>query len=143
MRVNDHITTQYDFQKAVANRRRAINTQPGLSEERRNELLANLEETVLSDLFEELLVRSRAAQLGIVVTDFELDQIIAEMREANNLENDAQLEQALIAEGLTLNDLRERYRVEDIRRSARRTRSALAGRYQRRRAAGAVRRQPR
>jgi foldase protein PrsA len=117
MRVNDHIATQYDFQKQLANRRRAINTQAGLSEERRNELLEKLDETVLSDLFEELLVRSRAAQLGIVVTDFELDQVIAEMRKANNLENDAQLEQALTAEGLTLADLRERYRIEDTRRS--------------------------
>lgn len=116
-RVNDHIATSYDYQRAVADRKRAINSQPGLTAERREELLENVEERVMSDLFEELLVRSRADQLGLAVTDFEVDQMIAEMRQANGIENDEQLQSALSREGMTLNDLRERFRLEETRRA--------------------------
>lgn len=115
LRVNDSIATEYDYQTRLAERMRAINNAPDLEPERREKLLAEASKMSLGSIFNELLISSRAKQLGIAVTDFEVDEAINQMRQANGLEDDRTFQGALQQEGMAYEDLRDQYRREQER----------------------------
>ena len=107
LRVNDRIATSWDYQLRRAEKMQMIQAAESLPAERRQRMLANVGVSTLDDMFEEMLMLSRADQLGIRVTEADLDRGVASTRENNGIETDEQFEQALKASGMTLQQFRD------------------------------------
>jgi hypothetical protein len=90
LRVNDRIATTYDYQVRRAASVKSIRDSPSLTEEQKQEYLSRVGEETMSTLFEELLLLSRADQLGI--------------------ETQEDFQAALRASGMTMQELRDQYR---------------------------------
>ncbi len=110
VRVNDRIATMVDFQSQLAERRQAILAEPSLTDSRRQQALAEAGRQVLTDIYSDLLLLSRADQLAARVTDADVERAMATQRERMGLETEEQMQQALAASGLTEERLRERMR---------------------------------
>jgi peptidyl-prolyl cis-trans isomerase SurA len=110
LRVNDRIATLIDFQRQLGERRQAVLTAPDLDAERRQALLADLGRTVMAEMYEELLLLSRADQLGAKTTQIEVDEAVASMRQRMGLTSDEEYHRSLQSAGLTDKSLRERLR---------------------------------
>lgn len=111
VRVNDRIATMADFERQLIERRQAILAEQGLSESRRQELLASAGRDVFTEIYQELLLLSRSDQMGAKVTDADVDHALAQTRERMGLQTDEQLHQALLTSGLTEASLRERLKL--------------------------------
>jgi peptidyl-prolyl cis-trans isomerase SurA len=88
LRVNDRIATLYDYELAKQDRL-AMLARTEMPEARKQEILATLGEAVMKDLFDEMLILSRADQLDI------------------RIETEEQFQSALISNQMTLESLRE------------------------------------
>jgi parvulin-like peptidyl-prolyl isomerase len=110
VRVNDRIATMVDFERQLSERKQALANDPALSGARRQEALDNAGREVLTDIYQELLLLSRADQLGARITEADVDKAIAQTRERMGLESDQQFQQALVAGGLSEAALRDRLR---------------------------------
>lgn len=109
LRVNDHILTLYDYKDRYNNRLRAMRAAE-MPETRRAEILSTLGETVFREMFDELLMLSRASHLKVEVTEEMVDASVSRMREANDLTDQAAFEAALAQAGMNEADLREQSR---------------------------------
>jgi peptidyl-prolyl cis-trans isomerase SurA len=109
LRVNDHIATLYDYKQRYSARLRGVEA-ADLSETERAEALATLGESVFRDMFDELLLLSRASHLRVEVTEAMVDDAVQRMREANRLNDQEAFESALAQAGMTRTDLREQAR---------------------------------
>ncbi|HYG64596.1 MAG TPA: peptidyl-prolyl cis-trans isomerase [Thermoanaerobaculia bacterium] len=109
LRINDQIATLYDYQQRRQEAVREISARVQDPAERR-ELLAQAPEIVFRDLYEQLLLDSRADQLGIFISDKEVDETIAGMRADYGIETDEQFARALQQAGMSLPLLREQMR---------------------------------
>jgi parvulin-like peptidyl-prolyl isomerase len=109
LRVNDQIATLFEYDRrraeAMGEIRRRV-TDPG---ERKQEL-EQAGESVFRNLFQELLLSSRADQLGIEPTDQEVDQELASLRESLGLKTDEEFQEALRQSNLTVEQLRAQTR---------------------------------
>lgn len=106
LRVNNRIATLVDYQLRRDDRLRALaasDTPP----EQREVILERLGESVMGDLVEELLLLSRADQLGITAPSGAVDDQIAAARQRSGAETDAEFELALARAGMTREDLRQ------------------------------------
>ena len=110
MRINDEVATLRDYETLKAELEQAILNRPDLTLQQRREALAQLGERVYRNMYEDLLLVSRARQLGIAITDQDVDDQIARIRERMELTEDDAFRQALAASGLTLAQLREQTR---------------------------------
>lgn len=110
LRVNDRIATTYDYQVRRAASVRALRDAPNLTEEQRQEYLSRVGEETMSTLFEELLLLSRADQLGLELPPSSIDQAIQDAKDAMGIETQQEFQAALESSGMTLDDLREQYR---------------------------------
>lgn len=110
VRVNDRIATMMDFQRQLADRKQAILADPGMPDPRRQELLQEAGRDVLTDMYQELLLLSRADQLGARATEADVDKALLQTRERMNLQSDEQFQRALQEGGLTEEALRDRLR---------------------------------
>lgn len=110
MRINDEVATLRDYELRKADLEQMILSRPDLTLQQRREALAQLGERVYRNLYEDLLLVSRARQLGIAITDQQVDEQIARIRERMELTADEDFEQALAASGMTLAQLREQTR---------------------------------
>jgi len=111
LRVNDRIATLVDYEE----RKRQLMedmVRADLPLDRRRELAAQLPERVFQDLYQELLLLSRADQLNVAFTEQELDNQIARVRESYGFATEDEFTQALAQSGLTPNDFREQTRVQ-------------------------------
>ncbi|HVS00821.1 MAG TPA: peptidyl-prolyl cis-trans isomerase [Thermoanaerobaculia bacterium] len=119
LRVNDRIATLYDYQQQRQDAMREVASRNDLSAEDRRRMLAQLPELVFRNLYEQLLLESRADQLGIVVPQQQVDAYIADMRERMQLASDEDLKNALAQSGLTLEllrvQVRENIRLQEVR----------------------------
>ena len=106
LRVNDRIATTWDYHRRRAERIRMIQDAESLPTERRQRMLANIGVSIMDEIFEELLMLSRADQLGIRVTEADLDRAVGTSRANAGIETEEQFEQALLASGLTLDQFR-------------------------------------
>ncbi|HVR30893.1 MAG TPA: peptidylprolyl isomerase [Thermoanaerobaculia bacterium] len=106
-RVNDRIATLYDFEVRLEDSLRRADLPESVSG--RQAYLTELARDVMKELFEELLVLSRADQLGITVTRTEVTEAIQRMRQANGLEDDQEFRQALAQTGLDPEQLRSQF----------------------------------
>ena len=110
LRVNDRIVTQYAYERQVAQALAAMTAQ-GLEPEMLAQRREELPKQVLRGLWDELLIMSRADQLGLTVTDFEIDEAVDSQMAQFGMESRSQLEQALAQNGLTMETYRDNLRV--------------------------------
>ncbi len=100
LRVNDHIITLHDYQTRYSERIRALQ-RAEMPETEQAQRLSQAGESVFREMFDELLMLSRASHLGIEVTDEMVEDAVQQMREANGITTDEQFEMALAQSGLT------------------------------------------
>lgn len=110
MRINDEVATLRDYELLKAELEEAILNRPDLTLQQRRDALAELGERVYRNMYEDLLLVSRARQLGITVTEQDIDEQIARIRERMELTSDEDFQRALDSSGLTLAQLREQTR---------------------------------
>jgi len=109
LRVNDQIATLYDYQRRRAETMRQIAQGIQDPAERRN-ALDQVSENVFRDMFQELLLSSRADQLAVEVTDQEVDDRVAKIRDSLGIKTDADFQTALRQNEMTLEGLRSQTR---------------------------------
>lgn len=109
LRVNDQIATLHDYRTRYAERLAQIQSAEG-DAGRMRERLDAAGENVMRELLEELLVLSRARQLGISPTAGEIEAAMDRARESFGLETEEQFVAALESSGMTPDDLREQMR---------------------------------
>ena len=107
-RVNDRIATLYDYEIRLEEALRRADDLPADVGDRQ-EYLTELARDVMREIFEELLILSRADQLAVTVTAIEVTEAINKMRESNGLLDDEQFRQALAQSGLTQEQLRSQF----------------------------------
>jgi peptidyl-prolyl cis-trans isomerase SurA len=106
LRVNDRIATLYDYELAKQDRL-AMLARAEMPEARKQEILATLGEAVMKDLFDEMLILSRADQLDIRVPEEEIDAAVEQTKASFGIETEEQFQNALISNQMTLAGLRE------------------------------------
>lgn len=107
LRVNERIATTWDYQRRRADRIRMIQNAESLPAQQRQRLLANVGVSTMDEIFEELLMLSRADQLGIRVNDQDLDRAMATTMQNYGIESQEQFEQALRSNGMSLEQFRD------------------------------------
>ena len=109
LRVNDEIATLYEFQQRRGSRIQEIQS-ADLPPERRQRLLAEVGAQTMREMYEELLVLSRADQLDITVSEREVEAAVQQTRERFGMSSDEQFQAALESSGMTIDDLAEQMR---------------------------------
>lgn len=104
VRVNDRIVTISDFTRRL---QVELSQMPSAPTE---EDIQQLTQTMLAEIVDELVLLERATEKNIDVNDKMVDQALQSLREENNLLEDEAWEQAVASSGLTMEQLRERYR---------------------------------
>ncbi len=112
LRVNDRIVTLYEYQRAVAVQIRDIRNAPGLTDQRRQELLGEVGQIIMKALFEEQLILSRADQLAVVVDESDVEEQIRGMWERAGIETEEQFRDALAQQGMREQDFRDQMRKQ-------------------------------
>ncbi|MEO6193741.1 MAG: peptidyl-prolyl cis-trans isomerase [Thermoanaerobaculia bacterium] len=118
LRVNDQISTLYDYQLHREEMVRDIIRREQDGDERQR-LLSQAGEVAYADLFRELLLQSRADQLGVEVTDAQVDAAMGQLKQSYNLKSDEEFKAALAQSGMTEAQLRAQLRgqlrVQEVR----------------------------
>ncbi|HTQ78733.1 MAG TPA: peptidylprolyl isomerase, partial [Thermoanaerobaculia bacterium] len=109
LRINDEIATLFDYERRKAEMIDDI-THRERDPAERQRLLGQAGEIVFKDLYEELLLRSRASQIDVEIGEDQIDRAIQQMRENNGIKTDQEFQAALAQSGLTLQKLRDRLR---------------------------------
>ena len=106
LRVNDRIATLYDYERAVNEQIASVRNTPGLTEQERQERVADAGRLVMKALFEELLLESRADQLAVVIEESEVEEQLGATRDRFGFETGEQFRQALAQQGMREEDFR-------------------------------------
>jgi parvulin-like peptidyl-prolyl isomerase len=118
LRINDQIATLYDYQQRREELVRDIMRREQDPEERKR-LLSQAPAVAYSDMFRELLLESRADQLGVEVTEAQVDGAVAQLRQNYNIKTDQDFQAALAQSGMTMaqlkNQLKGQLRVQEVR----------------------------
>lgn len=109
LRVNDRIATLQDYELRRAQLTGELLQQEMPAEDRRK-LMEGLGERVFRDIFEDLLLQSRADQMGIRISEEQLNEVIDQIREDMGIPDEKALETALQQTGFTLAEFRENWR---------------------------------
>ena len=104
VRVNDRIITISDFAKRLQVEITQMQTAPTEQE------IQQLTQALLDEMVDEMVLLERAAEKNIEVNEKMVDQALQNLREENNLLEDEAWEAAVESSGLTMEQLRERYR---------------------------------
>jgi peptidyl-prolyl cis-trans isomerase SurA len=105
--VNGDVITLRDLEDRAGPEWKAVEAQP--AGPTRDKARRDLLRTVLDTLVSERLIEGQARELGVEITEAELDTVIDDVKKNNRLD-DAGFERALAQEGLTLEMLRQRFR---------------------------------
>jgi parvulin-like peptidyl-prolyl isomerase len=108
LRVNDQIATLYDYQTRRRDLVRDVSRRE-IAEDEKRQLLTQVPEIVFRDLYQELLLESRAQQLGVEVTRNQVDAAIENMKKNFGIKDDDEFRAALAQSGLTEAQLRTQY----------------------------------
>lgn len=111
LRVNDRIATLQDYE---TRRSQLVGEllQQGLPPEERNQQIEQLGERVFSDIYEELLLLSRADQLDIRITDNQLSAVLDQMQEQMGIPDRQALRAAVEQSGLEFDEFKEQWRSQ-------------------------------
>jgi parvulin-like peptidyl-prolyl isomerase len=104
VRVNDRIVTISDFTKRLQVELSQMQNAPTEEE------LQQLTQLLLNEMIDEMVLLERANEMNIEVNEKMVDQALQNLREENNLIEDEAWEAAIESSGLTMEQLRERYR---------------------------------
>ncbi|MEM7048596.1 MAG: peptidyl-prolyl cis-trans isomerase [Acidobacteriota bacterium] len=110
MNVNDEIHSLYEYQQRKTELERSIQAQTNISPARRQELLDNLPKQVFRQMYEELLLLSRARRAGVFVSEEDVDKQIGRIQDRFGIENEEEFQLALAQNGMRIEDLREQTR---------------------------------
>lgn len=110
LRVNERIATSLDYARRRGERIQAIQGSEALSAERKQRALAEVGVAIMNELFEELLMLSRADQLRIDVSEREIEEAMATTRRNYGIESQEQFEQALQDSNMTAEGLKAQIR---------------------------------
>ncbi len=111
LRVNDRIATLLQYEQRRADALNQISAS-NLSEADRAKALSGLGNQVFRDMFEELLLLSRADQLRIFPTEEEVDHAVARIRQGFGIKSDDEFAAALSRQGLSLAEFRDQVRSQ-------------------------------
>src|SRR4051812_32543606 len=118
LRINDQIATLHDYQQHREELVRDILHREQDAGERQR-LLGQAGEIAYADLYRELLLQSRADQLGVEVTEAQVDNALTQIKQSNNVKSDDEFKVALAQAGLTeaqlRAQLRKQLRVQEVR----------------------------
>ena len=118
LRINDRIATLHDYQQRREEMVREILRREQDPDERQR-LLGQAVEAVFADMFRELLLESRADQLGVEVNDAQVDAAVAQLKQSYNIKSDQEFAAALAQSGMTEQQLRAQLRntlrIQDVR----------------------------
>jgi len=109
LRVNDEIATLWEFEQRRRSRIQEIQ-RADLPAERLHRLLADVGAQTMREMYEELLVLSRADQLDIQISDREVDAAVAQTKGQFGMENDEEFRAALASSGMSIEDLGDQMR---------------------------------
>lgn len=101
LRVNNRIATHFEYQHKLAQRRQLIERSENVDAAARQKAWQEAPKAVLYEIFEDLLLQSRADLLRIRVSREELDGMVANIREANKLATDEELRRAVEQSGMS------------------------------------------
>jgi parvulin-like peptidyl-prolyl isomerase len=112
VKVNGDIITKTELeQRQVAALRQRLNTavDPDAikNDEQLKKLLAEITPELLVNSVDELLLVQRGRELGLRLSDDQFHQVVARIREEQNLQDDAKFQAALKQENMTMDDLRQ------------------------------------
>lgn len=104
VRVNDRIMTMTDFQQRLQVELSQIPEPPTGTQ------LESFARGLFDSVVNEMILLERAAEKRLKIDDSQVNNAIENLREQNNLQDDAAFEEALQSAGMTVDDLRARYR---------------------------------
>jgi parvulin-like peptidyl-prolyl isomerase len=104
VRVNDRIMTMTDFQQRLEVELSQIPAPPTGDE------LESFTRSLFETVVDEMILLERAVEKRLTVDDRQIDNAIENLREQNNLQDDVAFEEALQSAGVTVDDLRARFR---------------------------------
>ena len=118
LRINDRIATLLDYRQRREDMVREILRREQDPEERQR-LLGQAGEAVFADMFRELLLESRADQLGVEINDAQVDTAVSQLKQSYNLKTDQEFAAALAQSGMTEQQLRAQLRntlrIQEVR----------------------------
>ena len=106
LRINDQIATLRDYDLRRQEATRDVSRRTDLQPEEKNRLLQQIPKLVFRDLFQELLLESRAQQVGVDVSRGQIDSAIENMKENFGIKTDEDFRIALAQSGMTEVQLR-------------------------------------
>lgn len=106
LRVNNRIMTLVDYQLRRDDRLRAL-AAADISPDQREAYLEGLGETIMGDMVEEMLLLSRADQLGITASRNAVEQEMNVARQRAGVTTEADFDLALARAGMTREDLQQ------------------------------------
>lgn len=109
LQVNDRIATLKDYEIRRAQMLADLEQSP-MSPEEKAKARADVAERVFRDLYEEIILLSRADQLDIRVPEDRLDELMAQIREDMGVPDEESMEIALAQTGMSREEFRERWR---------------------------------
>jgi parvulin-like peptidyl-prolyl isomerase len=111
LRINDQIATLYDYQVRRRDLVREIARRESAEDEKR-QMLVQVPEIVFRDLYQELLLESRAQQLAVEVSRNQIDAAIENMKKNFGIQSDDDFRAALAQSGMTEDQLRKQYEAQ-------------------------------
>ena len=105
LRVNDRIVTLYDYEKLTRERTIAL-SRAQIPEAERQQMLANLEVSVMKELFDENLLLSRADQLGLRADEADIRSSIERTKASFGISSEEEFDRALAGNGMTQESFR-------------------------------------
>jgi peptidyl-prolyl cis-trans isomerase SurA len=114
--VDDEVVTQFEID-AISGPEiaRVLQQEPELTAAERKKVAADIKNAVLQQIIEQKLIESEVQRLGIEVTEAEIDGHAENVKQSNNL-SDEMLRQWLSQQGMTIEDFREKLKLDILRR---------------------------
>ena len=109
LRINDQIATLRDYNLRRQEAARDVSRRTDLQPEEKTRLLEQVPKLVFRDLYQELLLESRAQQVGVEVSRSQVDGAIANMKENFGIKTDEEFRVALAQSGMTETQLRSQF----------------------------------
>jgi parvulin-like peptidyl-prolyl isomerase len=109
LRINDQIATLYDYQQRRQDFLRDL-TRREMAADERGRVISQAPEMVFKDMYQDLLLESRAHQLAIEISDSQITAAVMQMRQNFGIKTDEDFQQALQQSGIVEAQLREQLR---------------------------------
>ena len=109
LRVNDEIATLYDYEQMKSDQLAAL-ARSDLPEERKQQIAARLGEDTMRQLFEEMLLLSRAEQLGVRISPDQLEAAMRSTMAGFGIDSVEEFAAGLVQSGTSLERWREQMR---------------------------------